>query len=120
MSWYCVYIPSQASSKVSAWTLVQMAREVHQKSGESQEVAIYHAFTEDGHNLFYFSPASLSVFHDLLKFFGASPRERPRFVESLTPVLGPNAPHAEEWWTNNNPQNANGSQETADKSALNN
>jgi hypothetical protein len=115
MPWHCVYIPSQASSKVSAWTLVQMAREVHKKSGESQDVAIYHAFTDDGHNLFYFSPASVAVFDDLLKFFGASPREKPRFVETFTPVLGPGAPLADEWWVNGStPQNASGNQEAAD------
>ena len=97
-----------------------MARELHQKSGEPGDVEIYHAFSEDGHNLFYFSPASLSVFHDLLRFFEASPREKPRFVDNFTPVLGPNAPQAEEWWTRNSPQNANGNQEAADKSALSN
>ena len=98
-----------------------MAREVHKKSGEPRDVAIYHAFTEDGHNLFYFSPASLTVFDDLLKFFGASPREEPRFVENFTPVLGPNAPHSDEWWINESmPQNESGNQETADKAAGNN
>jgi hypothetical protein len=51
----------------------------------------------------------------VLRFFGATPREKPLFVETLTPVL---ALQREQWWTNNNnSQNANGNDKTTDKAA---
>ena len=113
MSWYCVYIPSQPSSTVSAKTLAEIVRERYERSGKPQDVKVYHAFTEDWHHLFYFSPACQPIFGDLLRFFEATPRDKPPFVETLTPIVGSNAPPIDEWWeSNNKPQNANGSNET--------
>ena len=114
MPWYCIYLPSQPSSKVWAWTLVSLIRESHQKAGEPADSMVYHAFTDDGHNLFYFSPESERVFHDILKFFSATERVKPLFVETLTPVLGPNSPQTEEWWANNTNSQIEGRQEPAD------
>lgn len=74
-----------------------MAREMHQKAGEPEDVAVYHEFTKDGHNLFYFSPGSLLVFFHLLKFFEASSCDKPASFEHLTRVLGPIIPSAEDW-----------------------
>ena len=88
MSWRCVYIPSFAASKASAGALIQMASEMYRKAGEPEEVAVYHAFSEDGHHIFYFSPQSEVIFADLLKFFNASNCDRPRFLETLTHILG--------------------------------
>jgi hypothetical protein len=97
MSWYCVQIPPRASSNVSAWALISMSREIHQKAGVPKHVAVYHEFTRDRHNLFYFSPESIPVFHHLLKFFGATAIETPPSLEGLTRVLGPLTPPAENW-----------------------
>ena len=95
MSWHCVYIPSFAASNASAWALIQMASEIYRKAGEPEDVTVYHAFSEDGHHIFYFSPRSEVFFADLLKFFDASNCDRPRFLETLTHILGPITPPAE-------------------------
>ena len=73
-----------------------MATDVYQKAGEPQDVSVYHAFSEDGHNLFYFSPRAQELFPELLKFFDASLCTRPQFLEKMTSILGPLMPPPEE------------------------
>jgi hypothetical protein len=97
MAWYCVRIPRRASSNVSAQTLVSVTRAVHREAGEPDDVALYHDFTEDGENLFYFSPESEVVFNDLLKFLGAHPCSKPPVLGTLTLVLGPIKPQTGDW-----------------------
>ena len=96
MPWYCVYIPSQAASKASAWSLIRMATELYQKAGEPQDISVFHAFSGDGHNLFYFSPRAKELFPELLRFFDASLCNRPQVLEKMTPILGPLTPPPEE------------------------
>ena len=74
-----------------------MVRDTYRQAGAPEDVAVYHEFTKDRHNLFYFSPGCAAVFRDLLKFFKASPSEQPPLYESLTRVLGPTLPPAEQW-----------------------